>query len=391
MSWTLPADLRAQVEKLWARGDLLSSILSEANFFPRKLMLKTPTSSELAQRFDEVRDWVREISVFPHCRIETRSFNHRVLGNNEIPDEVWIDNVEAAVALISKQTELTRFREIIALTTARQPDLLPWLSQRSLFALKHADSWTRLLAVVGWIANQPRPNIYLRQISIAGIHSKFIEDHKGVLSALLDIVLPPECINHDASGSTQFELRYGFKEKPIFIRLRALDPSIFIIPGQTRADVSIDATSFANLSLGCKKVLITENEVNFLSLPTLSDCVAIFGKGYGWDAIARAAWLQDCMIYYWGDIDTHGFAILDQLRSYLPHTQSVLMDRDTLLNFEQLWGEELQPTNRNLTRLNTAELSLYEALCEGSLGLKVRLEQEHIGFDWAMKVLRNLP
>jgi hypothetical protein len=187
------------------------------------------------------------------------------------------------------------------------------------------------------------------------------------------------------------ELRYGFKEKPVFIRLRTLDQSISLMRGLTRTDLSLDATSFAKLNPKVKRVLITENEVNFLSLPELPDCIAIFGKGYGWEALAKATWLRDCLVYYWGDIDTHGFAILDQLRGYLPHTQSVLMDRDTLLHFKPLWGEEPQPTDRNLICLDVSEGSLYNELCNGCLGTKIRLEQEYIGFDWAMSALRNLP
>ncbi|MGI6299138.1 MAG: Wadjet anti-phage system protein JetD domain-containing protein [Saccharofermentanales bacterium] len=40
----------------------------------------------------------------------------------------------------------------------------------------------------------------------------------------------------------------------------------------------------------------------------------IFGAGYGFDHLASASWLNQKDIYYWGDIDTHGFAILNQLR-----------------------------------------------------------------------------
>ncbi len=43
--------------------------------------------------------------------------------------------------------------------------------------------------------------------------------------------------------------------------------------------------------------------------------------------LAQADWLARCQVSYWGDIDTHGFAILDQLRTYIPHAHSLLMDR----------------------------------------------------------------
>lgn len=59
--------------------------------------------------------------------------------------------------------------------------------------------------------------------------------------------------------------------------------------------------------------------------------MVIFGAGYGFDNLAEARWLGMLEIHYWGDIDTHGFAILNQLRKYFPHAQSLLMDRETLL------------------------------------------------------------
>jgi hypothetical protein len=49
--------------------------------------------------------------------------------------------------------------------------------------------------------------------------------------------------------------------------------------------------------------------------------------GYGFDNLAAALWLQQKDIYYWGDIDTHGFAILNQLRGFFPHAVSFLMDQ----------------------------------------------------------------
>jgi hypothetical protein len=67
-----------------------------------------------------------------------------------------------------------------------------------------------------------------------------------------------------------------------------------------------------------QRVFITENETNFLAFPEVADAIVVFGAGYGWEALARASWLHRCQLHYWGDIDTHGFAILDQLRGYFP-------------------------------------------------------------------------
>ena len=61
--------------------------------------------------------------------------------------------------------------------------------------------------------------------------------------------------------------------------------------------------------------------------------MVIFGAGYGFEMLNHARWLASRRIHYWGDIDTHGFAILDQLRRRFEHVESFLMDRETLLAF----------------------------------------------------------
>nr|WP_226396651.1 Wadjet anti-phage system protein JetD domain-containing protein [Haemophilus sp. Marseille-Q0026] len=94
------------------------------------------------------------------------------------------------------------------------------------------------------------------------------------------------------------------------------------------------------------------------------------GAGYGWQALAQAKWLNQCEIYYWGNLDTHGFAILDRLRRHFPHTISFLMDEDTLLNYPNFWSKESKPKIENLTLLTEDELQLYLALQYHQFGEK---------------------
>jgi hypothetical protein len=117
----------------------------------------------------------------------------------------------------------------------------------------------------------------------------------------------------------------------------------------------------------------------------------IFGAGYGWDALAKAAWLAQCRMHYWGDIDTHGFAILDQLRSHYAHVASFLMDRATLMAHQDLWGEEPDQVVHDLPRLTTDEKALYDDLRDNRIRQHVRLEQERVGFGWVQSALSGLP
>ncbi len=389
MSWTRPADLRAQVQKLWDKGLLLNSASAA---FPIRLRLTGPTSTELTERFDEVRLWNAQLrqGAAP-LRIVEREFRHRVLGSNALPSEVWLESAGDALALLGKQKEARRFADLVQATRARQAALMPWLDKRPLSALALADSWPRLLDLVSWLQAHPRPGIYLRQVDVPGVDSKFMESNRGVLAELLDLALPAEAIDVSASGASQFCRRYGFRDKPLRIRFRLLDAQQALLPGATEQDIALTQAAFAQLKPPASRVFITENEVNFLAFPPLADSLVIFGAGYGFEVMKRAHWLQQRTVYYWGDIDTHGFAILDQLRAQLPHARSLLMDEATLMAHQSHWGDEPQPGSRDLPRLNAAELSVYNRLRDNRLRPRLRLEQERIGFGWVRAALAGLP
>ena len=160
--------------------------------------------------------------------------------------------------------------------------------------------------------------------------------------------------------------------------------------------MALTQSDFERLALPVRRVFITENEVSFLAFPAMADSLLIFGAGYGLGALAGVGWLRACSVYYWGDIDTHGFAILDQLRAHLPHAQSLLMDRETLMEHPDQWGQEPMPVQRDLTRLDALEHALFDDLRCLRLGaapgtVHVRLEQERIGFGWLQRALAKLP
>jgi len=390
VSWTRYRELRAQLQRVWQRGDLLAERVTGASSFPRRLSLKGPSSTQMAEQFDTVRAWIAELRGLPHVRVEMRAFRHRLLGTNQVPEAVWIDSLDDALAILGKRKEVERFERLVTQTRARRPVLLPWLARKPHKALELADTWGRLLDVVDWLEVHPRPHRYLRQVDIPGVDSKFIEAHRGVLAQWLDRVLPAEAIDTSASGLSGFARRYGFRDKPQRVRLRVLDPAHALLPGLGEADMTLDAASFARLQPTVARVFITENEINFLAFPPVKDSLLIFGAGYGFEVLAQAAWLANCHVHHWGDIDTHGFAILDQLRAQLPHARSLLMDRETLSAFQAHWGVEKKQTLRDLPRLNADERALYDDLRANRLRPNLRLEQERIGFGWVERVLADL-
>ncbi len=390
MEWTTPSDLRTQVQKLWDKGLILASLAGSEALFPRRLTLKKPTSAELSVRFNEVRTWIANLRQGVHYRVVMRDLRHHLIGNNSIPYEIWIDTIEDALNIIGKIRDAKQFTGLVTLTRERQPLLLPWIMKHPLKVLALASDWPLLLDIVNWMQAHPRPGIYLRQVDIPGVHTKLIERNLSILKELLDLALPPDSVNAEAEGIDQFCCRYGFLEKPLRIRFRLLDPKLVLQPSGVGQDIAINQDAFNLLDLKASRVFITENEINFLAFPSVPESMVIFGAGYGFEMLVQAAWLRRCAIHYWGDIDTHGFAILDQLRAYFPHARSFLMDRKTLIAHKSQWVSEPQPLNRDLTRLSAEENALFDDLRFNRIGPAVRLEQERIGFDLIKSELKSV-
>lgn len=390
MTWTTPKEFKAQLARLWERGELLREAVTGNGRFPLRLSCKAPGSADITDRFEQVRSWAMELANAAPLRVEWQEVRHRVQGLQRLPSGVWIASLEDALAWLGKRRDWERFSGQVTLTRQAHPALLPWLERRPLQALELADEWPRLLAVVDWLERHPRPGIHLRQVDLPGVHSKFIEAHRAVLAELLDLALPAGSIDAGQTGVARFAARYGFREKPTRIRFRVLDPSIPALPGPSCPDITLDADSFSRLALDVRRVLITENETNFLALPDAPGAIAVFGSGYGWEALARARWLERCAIHYWGDIDTHGFAILDQLRGHFSHVASFLMDRATLEAHVSFWGREDTPWRADLHRLTPTELELYDTLRDNRIREGLRLEQEHVGFGWVSERLGRL-
>jgi hypothetical protein len=112
------------------------------------------------------------------------------------------------------------------------------------------------------------------------------------------------------------------------------------------------------------------------------------GLGYGATVLGELPFLKDLTCLYWGDLDTHGFAILNSVRKCLPKLKSILMDEQTLLAHESLWGLEQNPyTGSQLSSLTSEEEELYKSIKDGKWGKNIRLEQERIAWHLAWPII----
>jgi hypothetical protein len=370
--WTRLADIREVVRRKWP--DLLTAFMTGAPWEPLDVPLRGPGPAEIGERLADVQDWAAEWERAGRgpLRVEYKKIGGRLVGTNQIPSRAWLDSYDQAWELLGTRREVRKLTELAELAKAECPRVVSWLERRPVRALDLAAAWPRLLATVRWIDDRQLPGMYVRQVDVPGVDTKFIEKHRRVVTELLDLQLEPARIDQAAPD---FEGRYGFARKPAYVRLRTA------VPDARFSEMALRAAELAATDLpGVTRAYIVENEITYLAFPLVPEAIVLFGGGYAVDILQGLGWLADLDLVYWGDVDTHGFAILNRLRHRFPRARSILMDRDTLLAHQSQWVTESTPTRAALDRLTPAELELYADLVGGTLGPAIRLEQERVSF-----------
>jgi hypothetical protein len=371
VTWTRPGDVRAALERKWQAGTLLAGFAAGEPWQPLGIPLRGPGPAEPGEGLDEVQKWAGEWERAGRgpLRVEYKRIGGRHVGTNLIPGRAWLDGYDQAWALLDVRADVCLLTDLAE--RARFTGLDQWARLHPMKVLRSADRWERLLAVVRWIDERQQPGMYLRQVDVPGIDTKFIESHKGILAELLDVRLDPSRID---PAAVDFAGRYGFAGKPDYVRYRGTGLAGF-------TELSVRADEFTAPPPGITRAFVVENEITYLAFPLPAGAMVIWGKGYAVPVLEQLRWLADLDVVYWGDIDTHGFAILSRLRERLPHVRSMLMDRGTLLAHRDQWVSEPSPSAVPLDLLDPGEAAAYRDLVTGALGESVRLEQERVRFS----------
>ncbi len=404
--WTTLADLRAASRTAWERGALLREVLEPTGAYPRRRALRKPTAAELRDHYAAARSWAGELTAGEGAfSLEFVDAGRTTIGTNRVPAAAVFATVDDEITFAGRRRDALRVVDLARQLAEVDPALRGWALARPLQLLVLGADALRAARVAVWLRDHPSPGIYVRQLSLAGVHTKFVEGHRRTISdmlavlqpmdgpaesddvpaSVLDPVLAPVLTSAPRSPAARFAARHGFLHAPERVRFRVLDPSLSVL-GSAR-DLTVTAEAFGALSLPVDRVVVTENLVNFLAVPERPGTLALFGEGYGFSALADAAWLRGCTVSYWGDLDTHGFQILDQLRVVHPQVASVLMDDETLLAHRDRWGTEPTPSRAVLTRLTEEEAAVHAALQDDTYGPAVRLEQELVRWEWALERL----
>jgi hypothetical protein len=373
----LPEDVREALGRIYQRRR--QQWLSGECEWPIDLALGSPDEREAQRQPEAMRAWITAWAAWSGAgELVWRERRWRSLGVQRLPERLLLRDPASAAAWLGEGQRWHRAGARHQHLTARWPVLSARLARNfDLLADWDDAEIQRLETLVAWLEVNPRSNLFARQLPIAGIDSKWLEGRMVLIGDLLS------ALRVDDGGDLDFYRLCGLKQPPQIVRLFLLDQELRSRVGGLR-DISARPEELAALDLPVSRVYIVENLQTGMAFHDCPGSVVFMGLGYGVGTLARLPWVMRTQCTYWGDVDTHGLAILSRARLQLPHLESVLMDEQTLLRYRDLWvSENPQYGAAELPLLTPAEQSLYAGLKQQRWGLNVRLEQERIAWSYA--------
>lgn len=362
--WYLPF-LKAELNNL--------IFLSEKSISP-KLTNKSDIA-KIQQDIIQIINHSKEKQKFGYL-IDFETINTQKNGKQTFPKKIYFPSKQDFLHFIGKQHEYEKVHEIAAKIKTEIPKLSDWVLENPKKIIENISIWDNIIKVCRYFIENPKPYLYIRELPI-DIDTKFIENNKPIIKALLDILIENDINQSEIDFEKRFNLRY---DEPR-IRIRFLDESLYI--NSTVSDIEIPVSELCNYEIACKRVFVAENKMNVLTFPMQTESIIIFGGGKQVEILKNIKWLHNKELYYWGDIDTHGFQILSRFRNAFKNVVPFLMDKETL---DKFYSAEYQPkpfTDKTPEFLTENEVMFFYYLKNNDFGL----EQEKIPLNYVNKMI----
>ena len=377
-----PSDLHAWLVKRY--NNQHQAWLAGEGSWPLEVGLGMPQETEVLKQHADVRTWVsqwRAHSTYGTLVWESRRFARA--GDHDFPARLVFDNAEQVAGAVGQLRRWRLAGQRYARMTSRWPQLAGTSALTGRFdalADYSIEDFERLYSLLGWLDANPGSGLYLRQLPVEGLDTKWFEQRKGVVTPILRVL-------RGVAADVDFYALCGLKRPAHRLRMRVVCPQLQAQVGGLE-DVEAPLQQVASMALRPRAVIVVENLETGLAIPGMPGVVVFMRLGNAVSALGQIPWLAHVPVVYWGDIDTYGFAILSRARQALPQVQSVLMDEATLLTHRSLWSHEAsQCPDTPFACLTEQEASLYQLLRAQALGPGVRLEQERIDLGQALAAL----
>lgn len=376
-----PEDIRRRARAAWQNNWI--GWLGGAGEWPRSYSLDPPTQEQARTNWAGFQRWLEWWTTAPEGgEIVRTGRSWSRMGQHNLPTHLAFHSPAALAGFLGSAERILfeaadrRWRHCAVVW----PDLADALRTHAqwLAGLSEAD-FGRFQSVIDWLSTHPDSGLYVRQLPILGVDTKWIERNTGPVGKLLAIRTRRAGTFHQIAGLRVDGLRR---------RIRLLDETLRSKVGGL-GDMTLSLEALANLELPFQAAVVVENQQTFLALDDLPGTVAIAGGGYSVVELGALPWLRSIPLLYWGDIDAAGFGCLNALRAHHPHAESFLMDELTFQRYPALRGEDPAASFPVLPNLTPHEQSMYTWLAQIPDATQNRLEQERIPWESAWPALRS--
>jgi hypothetical protein len=328
------------------------------------------TYQPLAQ---EWRDWTRANPVL--LRVSEKRVYTTI---QDIPAYLEVATIDAAAEVVGGDWSglLNRARDRLRTVREVFPGAIDMVGVlRAVVRYTDAD-FELLIAVARWFNSNTAAGYTPRQVPIPGVHAKWLNTHQPEILALCGL------------GSLGL-----LPKHPARIHFTYLDPA-YRATGKRVHDSATVGDGYS-LPYVPSVVVISENKDTAIHFPPIPGGIAVEGGGSGGKTAAAFSWITDAsQLYYWGDIDAHGYEILNGWRADGVPVTSVLMDMATYSDYElygadtDKHGSPLTPSNpRDLADLTAEERAVYDRLVSQNHRGHRRIEQERIPLQVAVAAI----
>jgi hypothetical protein len=297
-----PAEVHKKALAIYRK--YLMTWLADEPFFPHSMPVGAAKMQDFNTYMDAVDDLQKDSKQgrgYGYV-IETTTRRTQQYGEQSIPKQLVFYTEDDLLSYTGKVREFEQFSADVARIRTSLGELEPWLHQNPQLVIKHAGSWEDLLQVCLYFLNNPLPGLYIRELPIE-VHTKFIEQNTGVLRSLLDALLPAHAYH---ANETKFQSRYGLKTPSPWFRMRVLDQVLHERIGFPFTDFALPLSQLAETPLPAINVLVVENQLTFLTLPSLPNTIGLWGRGFAVHALRDVPWLQEVNMFYWGILTRRG-------------------------------------------------------------------------------------
>lgn len=366
--------------------------LPDDSVWPMTVPLGIPSEREVLSNPGKVlawRDaWMAEVDA-RRIGVSITSRDWTACGRQTVPDKAVFDSVEdvarAAGEIRTWNRTLERARTLLALRAGIEAEIVhAW----SVLADWEDRDFEILLSALEWLAANPKSGLYVRQLPVEGMDTKWLTaPRQTAIKSLLGAWWREA--GEPVPEAQDFEAFCGLRTKPSPVRMRLLDPADrAVLHGLS--DLSAPVDEIAALPLHPRIVFISENEQSGLAFEDMPGAVLFLGLGRSVTQLLAVSWIHDAKVVYWGDADTWGLQILASVRRCFPGTVSVLMDEETLVRWRDYAVEEpRQAPEADCAGLHDGEAALWKALKNDMYGTRLRLEQERIPWAEARAALQK--